>query len=232
MPGYVGLNGVIGIQPMSDLYTPSTDQLFPLGQCSEGIDPVFGFGEFMYGKASAAMGVGRAVFFDGTFNAADVPNTANTGAPVLFAAANMAINTFGWFRRGGMGPAQVNATVAAGTAIGIAAAGILGTNAAGKQLLNARVIQSQTYAPTVAACQTQNGDKRIFLNNIGGLFVGLTVTGTGIPGSTTITAVDPSGNMITLNNAATATGAVTLTFTWTGFTLIYADRAFVQGAIT
>jgi hypothetical protein len=232
MPGYVGNDGLVGAQPSSDIWVPSTDQNWPLGQMYNANDPGFGFGEFVYGKAAAAMGVGRCVYLTDLFVATDLPNTANTGTPVLFSAANMAINTYGWFRRAGMGPVAVNATVAAGVAIGVAAAGLLGTNAAGKQLLGARVLQSQLYAPTIANCQTQNGSKIIYGAGFPKVFVGLAVTGTGIPGSSTVTWVDPGGTSISLNNAATATGAATLTFTWTGFSLIYTDGAFIQGAIT
>jgi len=232
MPGPQTMDGLVGAQPAGDIWVPTTDQNFPLGQRSLFYDPAFGYSECIYGKAAAAISIGRVVRPDGAWTFSDYPNTANLGSPWLANVAAMGINTFGWFRRSGAGPVQVNATVAAAAAIGLAAAGVLGTNTAGKQALNCLVIQPQTYAPTLTNCLTKNASKQVMVSSINGLFIGLPVSGTGIPGSTTIAGIDPSGNAITLNNAATATGQVTLTFTWTGFTWVFHADSFIQGAIT
>ena len=66
--------------------------------------------------------------------------------------------------------------------------------------------------------------------NIDGLFTGLTASGTGISG--TITGMDAGGKFVTLSANATATGAITATFTYTGFVLVHISDPFVQGAIT
>jgi hypothetical protein len=45
-----------------------------------------------------------------------------------------------------------------------------------------------------------------------GVYNGMSVTGTGVPASTTVSAVDPVAGTLTLSNAATASGVETLTF--------------------
>lgn len=45
-----------------------------------------------------------------------------------------------------------------------------------------------------------------------GVYNGMSVTGTGIPSNTTVSAVDPAAGTFTLSNAATASGSETLTF--------------------
>lgn len=231
---YSIMEGTIGTPPPGDIFVPDTVQKFPLGTIIQGVDPFFGFGEFVYGKAGGSgIGVGRVSYFAAeTYVASDIPNTANLGRALMTSVAAMAANTFGWFRTRGMGPWSCTASVAAGTSFGITGAGQVGANSAGKQILNAQIVQPSTYAPTKAGCNTVNGSTRVSVPNIDGLFVGLTVSGTGIPGSTTITAIDSSQNFLTLNNAATATGSVTLTFTWTTFLLVMTNGAFAQGAIT
>lgn len=224
-------DGLLGNQPIGDIFIPDTVQRLPLGQVIEAVDvDFFGWGQFVYGKASAAIALpGRLQFADYQWNMADIPNTANTGYPVYVAKAAMAINTFGWFQIAGFSPIQTANSVAIGTATGIAAAGQLGTLAAGKQLLSARVVQPSTFAPT-KTIQTQNGSPVIRVQNNAGLFIGLTISGTGVSG--TVIAVNPNGNEVTLSANASATGTVTGTFTWTGFLGVQFNSAHVQGAIT
>lgn len=223
----------IGAGPVVDLgAAPDTTQRFPLGTVVFVDDAFFGGGEFIYGKSAAAMDPGRLTFPDFGWVMTDLPNTALLGYPIyvcrqVFSAASQ----FGWFQRSGSAPVQTAASVAAGVAVGIGAAGKAGTLAASKQIVNAVVQKASTYAPTQANCQTYSGSPRINLNGVSGLFKGLAVSGTGIPGGTTILSVD-NENQITLSANATASGSVTLTFTWTNFLLLGIDRAFGQGAIT
>lgn len=220
-----------GNQPI-DLYTPSTSQLHPLGMEIAAIDPnFFGGGKFVYGIAAAAMtSIGRLNFMTYQYAATDIPNTANTGFGICANTAVMAISTYGWFQVSGLIPVQTAASVAIAAAVGIGAAGQAGTNSAGKQILGARVVQPSTYAPTYTAF-TRNGSPIVDVSNSAGLVPGLTVTGTGISG--TIVSIDPSQRTIKLSANATATGAITLTATWTNFLLLWVPSgAFVQGAIT
>jgi len=75
------------------------------------------------------------------------------------------------------------------------------------------------YLTRVGSCTTTNGSNVITVNytpppgdefTSRELIVGMLVSGTGIPASTTISSI--SGNQVTLNNNATADGTVSLTF--------------------
>lgn len=80
---------------------------------------------------------------------------------------------------------------------------------------------------TTYTADTSNGSN--VLNNVNSLYlgVGFTVSGTGIPGGTTITAIN-SSTSVTLSNNATATNTgVTLTFTIPTSTL--RDNYYVEG---
>lgn len=230
---YSTLEGIVGTPQPRDIFIPDTTQRFPLGTVINAVDPVFGFGEFIYGQCGATpIGVGRLSYFaSNTYIASDVPNTANLGRALMVSAAAMAANTYGFFQISGLAPWSCTASVAAGTSFGITAAGQVGANAAGKQILNAQVVQPSTYAPTKTV-QTVTGSPVVSMGDVSGLFVGLPISGAGIPGGTTISAINPNQNQITMSANATATGSVTGTFTHTGFLLVYFQRAFAQGAIT
>jgi hypothetical protein len=227
---YAPLFSLVGNQQPIDVQIPDTTQRFPLGMQQDMVDEFYGWGAFVYGKAVQACGVGRLCFMDSVWGATDIPNTANTGFPIYIARANMAINTFGWFQFAGQMPMLATASVAAGVAIGITAAGSVGANTAGKQVLNARVVRAGTATIVIANVGTVNGSPLLQMPNIGGLFVGLTASGTGISG--TISAMDPNQNRIQLSANASATGNITATFTYTNFLGVQSTGAFVQGAIT
>jgi len=235
MPQYASKYGTVGEGPMADIFAPDTIQRFVLGSQQDAVDPYFGYGRFIYLKypASQAVNPGRLLsVVDQTFLTADLPSTAGLGYPFVVArqvCASSATAQYGWFQIEGVCPLQVNASVAAGVVIGNAAAGVGGTNTAGKQLLGVKVLQPSTFNLTKAA-NTVNGSAVIGVSNVDGLFVGLTISGTGVSG--TILSLDPSGRFITLSANATATGAITATFTYTGFVLAHISCPFTQGAIT
>jgi hypothetical protein len=85
--------------------------------------------------------------------------------------------------------------------------------------------------PTVAysGCTTTSGSAVVTMASTAGLFATMPITGTGIPGATTILSVD-STTQITLSANATASGTVTLTVTSSingAFTnLVYAANSF------
>jgi hypothetical protein len=81
---------------------------------------------------------------------------------------------------------------------------------------------SSAVAPT-ATGTTIAGQNSISVSSTTNLGPGQTVTGTGIPGSTTVTAVWQNQNIVWLSNAATASGSATLTFT---------DPAYTSGGAT
>src|SRR5215831_8051344 len=185
MPGYAPVHPIAGVQPFNELLVPDTVQRNQLGLVCDAVDPYFGYARFIYLKSGAAMNPGRLVVInDQTFVTADVPNTANLGAPFFVArSVYSAASQFGWFQSEGVCPVQAAASVAAGVAVGIGGAGQAGTNGAGKQLLGARVLQPSTFTLTkVGNLQAFPGGplNQIAVPNIDGLFYGLAVSGTGI----------------------------------------------------
>lgn len=236
---FASVNSVAGSQPWNDWFAPDTTQRHALGTRLTGVDNYWGTGEFIYIKSNDAILKGSLVVWDETFNGALLPNTANQGFPFGVAMAPMASGTYGWIQVGGLAVYKTNATVAADAAIGIGAAGIAGTNTAGKQLLNVRNRRAATATRTFTA-STQAGSVVLTVAaGYDGAFLGMALTGTGVPASTVVAALDPDGKRIymgsaigTLDKTATATGSITLTGTYTGYGAGIVNAPFAQGAIT
>lgn len=232
MPGFSPIHPVVGAQPFNTLFTPDTVQRWPLGMCIDAVDPYFGFGRFMYGQAVAAQTPGTMVSLGNTFVATVLPATATMARNIYFAAQNFAINTFGWYQFEGMSPGTTSAAVVANTAAYIGTAGNLSaTLVAGRAVLGITIQQIGTFAITKANSQTQNGSPVIGVQNVEGLFVGLTLSGTGVAAGTILT-IDPSGRFITNTANSTATGSVTLTGTYTNYCLVSYNCPNTQGNIT
>lgn len=229
--GFASSSLGVGNRPVLNTFTPTATQEFVLGKHMWADDPYLGGGLFVYGKAAAALTTGACVTPGVTFwNFDKVPNTANQGFPLYFARQEFDSGDYGWFQCVGIVPAMVGTGVAAGAAIGITAAGVLGTNAAGKQVLGAKVLVAAT--GTITKTGTTMVGTILQLPNVDGLWVGQAVSGTGVAASSTITAIDANQRTVTLNNAMTAVGTVTITFTYTGFNLLLINSPFAQGAIT
>lgn len=236
---YQATSAVAGTQPFNDWFTPDTVQRHMLGIKVEAVDPFWGWGEFIYGKASGAIAARLVCVLDNTYLAVGVPNAANQGFPVVFAMSKMADATFGWFMKSGLAIYATTATVAAGTAIGITGVGTVGANTAGKQILGVRNLIAATGTKTVTALTT-NGTGILQTGGYDGFFVGMALSGTGIPASTVVAKLDSDGRTIYTGSAigtlgdknSTATGSITLTGTYTGFGAGMVDAAFAQGAIT
>lgn len=234
---FAPLDQAVG-QAFGDWFAPDTTQRMPLGTKLTAVDPYWGYGEFVYAKAAGTQEKGSACFMTYQWVATDIPNTANTGYPVYVAMQSMIVDQYGWYQRSGFMVVSTANSVAAGTACGIAAAGQVGTLANGKQLLNARVERASTATVTVTG-KTTNGSGRIITAGYDGFFVGMALSGTGIPASTVVAGLDPDGRTILTGSAigtfgdknATASGSVTVTGTWTGYLGIVADAPFVQGQV-
>jgi hypothetical protein len=233
----------IGSQPIGNYFAPDTTQRHALGAFMSGNDPFWGSGEFLYLKANATLNQGQSVVWDASFQATSLPNIANQGRSIAFATYPMTAGQFGWFKISGRCVANSTASVAAGTTTGITAAGQLGANSAGKQILNAVVDQAATATITKANTVTTNGSPLLRVSNSDGLFVGLPISGTGIPATTYIGAISSDGRTITMTQSdlatvqnATASGSITLTGTMndgtTYYNVVQCDRPFAQGAIT
>lgn len=233
---------LLGSQPVGNFFIPDSTQRHKLGATITVVDPYYGGQELIYlaVPVSTALKVGHAVTWDINNNIVALPNTANQGVPValaLNAVASDASNVqYSWFVIEGQTLAWSNASVAAAALIGVVAAGQLGANSAGKEILNVRVAAAATTTVAKANTNTQSGSTLLRVLNTDGWFVGIALSGTGIAASTTVTAIDPDNRTVTMNNAATATGSVTVTGTRNDATNFYnvvtIDRPFAQGAIT
>jgi hypothetical protein len=235
---FSAIESVGGIQPFNDWFAPDTTQRHVLGMKVSAVDPYWGYGEFIYLKAGASLNKGNVCVISESFTATTAPSNANTGYPVCVAMAPMSVNTFGWFQTVGLAVYAMNATVAADAAVGVAAAGVLGTNAAGKQLLGVRHLRPQTATVTVQATLTA-GSPVVLTGGYDGFFVGMALSGTGVPASTVVGRLGSDGRTIYMGSAvglsdklATSSGQITLTGTYTGFGAGIIHNPFMQGAIT
>jgi hypothetical protein len=208
---------------------------------TDGIDtgtnvPNWGICEIMYVfNSSTAIIPGTLVVVDKDFNIVVNPATSNTGRPVYVALTNFAAGSTtrqgGWVLVSGIAPVTFSVAATAGAVYRGTAGNATPTAAAGAQILNATTLIAAASAFT-RQVTTQNGGTFLKMARVNGCFIGQTVSGTGIPASTEISAIDPGGNGVTLNNAMTATGTVTGTFTPTGYGIVHFQRAFIQGQIT
>lgn len=227
-----------GTQPFNDWFAPDTTQRHALGTKVTAIDPYWGEGEFMYVKSVAAILKGSTCMWNGSFNADLLPSTAGQGFPCGFAMAPMASGTYGWVQLSGRAVYKTNATVAADTAIAVAAAGILGTLANGKQILGCRNVSAATATVTVT-CDTTISNGILKTSGYDGFFIGMALSGTGIPASTVVAKLDPDGRTIYTGSAigtlgdknSTATGNITLTGTYTGYGSGVVQYAMAQGQV-
>jgi hypothetical protein len=165
------------------------------------VDPFWGQGEFMYIKSNDAILKGSAVAWDELYQGALLPSAVTQGFPFGIAMAPMASGVYGWIQLRGRAVIKTNATVAADGVLAVAAAGILGATATGKQVLGIRNRISATGTKTFTV-QTTNGSATLFCaQGYDGAFLGMALSGTGIPASTVVAALDPDGKRIYTGSA-------------------------------
>lgn len=215
-----------GATSMNDWFTPDTTQRHQLGLVIDAVDPYWGYGTFQYIKSNDAILKGSIVIVGTmpTFLGTLMPSTVNLAQPVGVAMAPIPSGSYGWIQLVGCTVYKTNATVAADVALSIAAAGILGTLVTGKGLLGVHNLKSATATTTVTA-GTTNGTGILTTGGYDGFFIGMALSGTGIPASTVVAKLDPDGRTIYTGSAigtlgdknSTATGSITLTGTYTGY---------------
>jgi len=200
----------------------------------------WGYSEILYVRnVSTAIPNGTLVHLDKEFNISTVPNTGLSGSPVYVTLSNFAVGSTtaqgGWVMRSGVAPVLYAVTATAGAVYISATAGsATPTNPTGqKQIGNAWCIiaVATTFTRTVTA---RTGSGQVRVPSTAGIFVGQTVSTAGntpIPTSTEISAIDPSGQFITVNNNAVASGSATGTFTATGYGIVQFDRPFIMPAV-
>lgn len=243
MPGFASMDSVVGAPQCTPYNLPdSTARALP-GLIYTAVDPYWGGGEFLYCKAGGAIRQFGLVVLTQTivsgqvvYVATEVANTAIMGRPVGVAMVVAASGNFFWVCVGGVIPVNCNASVAVDTTFAIAAAGQGGALAAGKQIVNARVVIAATQTVAKTGCQANSGSSRLFIPSSDGWFAGAYLSGTGIAASTTVTDIDPSGTVVTLSANTTAAVNGTVTATYNNATVFYniahINRPFAQGAIT
>ncbi len=239
---YSAVDQVVGHQQIALFGLPDTTARQQPGIIIEAVDNYWGTGEFQYVRAAGSIRQNGLVVITPSlqttgyrYDATEVPNTANLGRQIGVAMTAMTSGQYGWVAISGIVPVNCNASVAADTTFGIAAAGQGGANTAGKQILSARIVAPAT--TTIAKTATGNaGSKLLNVTGDSGWFIGLYLSGTGIAAATVIVDIDPSGTQVTLNNATTALVNGTVTGTYNNATVYYnvavLNRAFAQGAIT
>lgn len=240
---------VAGFQPFNDWFDPDTVQRHPLGLVCDGVDPWWGPGTFMYVAAQSTMERGTlAQYSFGTITradtttflgliASDLPNTANLGRQFGVLMQSMVTAEYGWMMLAGFAVLSAQASVAADTAIAVAAAGQVGALANGKQLNGTRNVYASTNTLAKTNTLTKNGSSTLLTTSgYDGWFVGMALSGTGIPASTVVAKLDPDGRTVymgsaigTVDKLATATAGVTVTGTWTGYLGTMINHPFAQG---
>lgn len=228
----------------SDFVLDSTQRVV-MGTIVSANDNYWGGGEFIYAYYAGTIPQFGLVTiiptFDSTLNrwryeAVAAPNTANMGKSLGVAMVGGVAGNYGWIKISGTVPINGTASVAADTAFGITAAGQIGANSAGKQVLNGRVVAPATTTVVKSNCYAQNNSKQLQVPNSDGWFIGAYLSGTGIAAGTTVVAIGPGGRFVTLSAATTAqvNGDVTATYNngTVYYSVAYINRPFAQGAIT
>ena len=215
-----------GASPFNDWFAPDTTQRQQLGLLVDAIDPYWGFGKFQYIKSNDTILKGSLVIVGTmpTFLGTLLPNTASLGAPFGVAMAPIPSGSYGWIQVAGCAVYKTNATVAADATVGVTGAGILGAYSTLKGMVNVHNVKAATATTTVTA-STTNGTGVLVTGGYDGFFIGMALSGTGIPASTVVAKLDPDGRTIYTGSAigtlgdknSTATGSITLTGTYTGF---------------
>jgi len=223
---FAAINGYAGSQPFNDWFAADTTQRHVLGTKVDAVDNFWGFGSFMYVKSQAAILKGSLVMWDEANLSDLLPSAVTQGFPWGVAMSPMASGTYGWIQTEGRVVYKTNATVAADGVVAIAAAGILGATATGKQLLGVRNRKSATGTESITGVQTTTGSGILYATGgYDGAFVGAALSGTGIPASSIVVKLGSDGKTIycgttiagAADKIATATGTITLTATYTGF---------------
>lgn len=224
---FVAISPTLGTQPFNDWFICDTVQRQPLGMIVTAVDPYWGAGKFMYIKSGDAILKGSSVAWDEAYLGGLLPSAVTQGFPFGIAMAPMASGTYGWIQLEGRAVIKTNATVAADGVLAIAAAGILGATATGKQVLGIRNRVSATGTTTVTASMTAGQNKFYCPAGYDGLFLGCTVSlSTYLSASTVVSALDPDGKTVYIGTAiGTSSGkntlltgsGLTITGTYTGY---------------
>jgi hypothetical protein len=225
---------------------PQPGAIFPCGP-TEGIETTTSVANWGYAEVMAVVNTSSSTFIPGklvqvdkNFNIALNATTDNTGAPLAVTLSNFSAGDvtrqIGWVLISGVVPVTFSVAATAGQVFLGTAGNATPTANTGGQILNATTIiaAAGNFTRTVTTTSGQSFARC----KTNGLYPGIAISGTGIPASSVVASIDPSGLGIYLGSAvgtnvnATASGAVTGTFTHTGYGIVQMSRPFVQGQIT
>jgi hypothetical protein len=221
-------DGIMGYPPIEEVVAVPADppRGLPIspGFIAVAEDPVWGPGEFIFGRVSAgiriyggcmALPVWDATNKVFTYNFLEWTATANAGRSYYIWQGNRAGVTgeYGWFQMAGRSPLNSSASVAAGVAVGHNATGQGTADAATLGIEGAICITPATQT-VVSAGSGLIADTRINLVSTDGFIIGGYVSGTGVGAAAIISAVNPNGKfiLVTVANSAAVTGNVTVTY--------------------
>lgn len=251
--GQMGYNPIEAVQAVPALTPPNP--FFSPGFIAVAEDPIWGPGEFVFGRVGAnlrpyalcsLLEVWDAANKLYTYNFTECAATANLGRALFVFQGNVggvagatvaaSVGQYGWFMMSGRTPVNSTSSIAADTTAGHGA-GQLIANAAGIQVLNSRVITPATQTVVAATAGLgAAGDTQIQLASVAGFFPGVYVAGTGVGAAAIVTAVDQISKIIQVSvvNAAQVSGNITATYNNAAifYNVLAMNRAFAQGAIT
>jgi hypothetical protein len=216
----------IGIAPVD---MPLGHTLPPLGTRVRAYEPVYGEAEFILAFGVAASTLGDLTLINPYTGLATRGLTTQRGLMgVAIANANTSTTAMSWYGVSGSFPVRSTAAAIGLPMYQSAGAGVaLSTVSATNMVNNGTFGSVHNFTIPTKICGLTNGSTDIIVSNIDGLFVGQVLTGTGIGGGATITAIGYGGlysgvpgplvGHITVSVASTATQTSTVTFTATGF---------------
>lgn len=225
---------VLGYPPIEQILpAPASISAIPLspGFNAKAEDPVWGPGEFIFGRISAGIriyggcmalpvwDVTNKVY---TYNFLEWTATANASRPYYIFQGNRAgvAGEYGWFQMSGRSPLNCTSSIAAGTAVGHNGAGQGTADAATFGIDGALVITPATQT-VVAFGQGASGDTRINLASTAGFIIGGYVSGTNVGAAAIITAVDQNGKFILVSVANSGAVSSNVTVTYNNATIFY-----------
>lgn len=193
---------------------------------------------------STAILPGYVCVYDRRFNlysASSGATVANSGQSMFIALSNFALGStteqFGWILISGVCPVKYSVAATAGAVYVGTSGQCTPTAAAGAQLLNADCKITGAAAFTRSGT-TKTGSSRVAFGTVVGMYPGQAISGTGIPASSVISSLDPSGTGVYIGSAigtlvvATASATVTCTMTNTGYGICLWNSPSVQSQIT
>lgn len=218
--GYPPIENVVPVPASPPFGLPINPGFFATAE-----DPVWGPGEFVFGRAGAGIRIAglcqSLAVWDATnkvftYNMIESTATANAGRSYYIYVGNTALTTgqYGWFMTSGRYPVNGTSTIAADVKAGHNGAGQLTADAATFGIDASNVITPATQTVVAAAVSGVLGSNQIFLASTAGFFPGVYVSGTGVGAAAICSFVDPLGRyiLVTVVNSAAVTGNVTATY--------------------